>query len=321
MLDPSKPWLESSPTSSSTPKTIPFPDDDPSALLLILQIAHLKFSAIPRSCTYDMLLKLAILSDKYDVAGLVRPYLEGWVDGVKDTVNSPGHEGWLFISWTFGLVGTFTRVAKSLVVSMKRDERTGQARESCGALVTAQGLPLEDGVLMPVGSIERINAIREETLYAIEAVCLETIARFSPTSPPVCKNSTRHCDAAVFGSLVFGLRNYFPIMGPPAQSYINMSINDLCERLDKVIVYTFPQTYSTGPGGGGIGSGGGGFANLNKRDYAYYGAHTSCNLGEEMKRRVQRLVGEVESPVAEEQVRHMVAQREKCGVVEVLAEP
>lgn len=139
MLDPSKSWKE------SQLKTIPLPDDDPEALLLLLQIAHLKFGAIPRTLSFEMLLKLAVLCDKYDVAALVRPYLEGWVEGVKESVNQPGHEGWLFIAWTFGLAGTFTRVAKSLVMSMKRDD--------AGALVSAEGRPLEDGVMMPMGAI------------------------------------------------------------------------------------------------------------------------------------------------------------------------
>lgn len=157
MLDPARTWKE------SQLKSIPFPDDDPDATLLLLRIAHLKFGEIPRTLSFDALLKLAILCDKYDVAGLVRPYLEGWVEGVKDTVNKPDHEGWLFIAWTFGLANTFTRVAKSLVMSMKRDEH--------GALVTAENRPLEDGVLMPVGSIGRLlPALTLHWIFANNAI-------------------------------------------------------------------------------------------------------------------------------------------------------
>lgn len=157
--------------------------------------------------------------------------------------------------------------------------------------------------LTPPSQTDLINSIREETLHTLSALCLEHTNRFGPTQPPVCKNSTRHCDVTVFGSLVLGLRTYFPITGPPSLPYINLSINDVSERLAALQVYTFPATYS----GSGYSS---------RKEYSYYGAHTSCNLGEELKRRVQGVLADVALPVAEEQFGHMRRQREKCGVLE-----
>lgn len=138
--------------------------------------------------------------------------------------------------------------------------------------------------------------------------CTEYITRFSPiNTTPVCKNSTRHCDATVFGSLLQGLRLYLPLMGPPLLPYIDLSISDFGDRLNNLQVYVFPPTYGSSLAGGG----GGG-----RRDYTYYSAHTSCNLGDEMKKRIQGILTEVPSAVMDEQREHMARQREKCGNLE-----
>lgn len=105
-----------------------------------------------------------------------------------------------------------------------------------------------------------------------------------------------------------GLRTYFPIMGVPALPYINLSINDLSEKLNSLQVYTFPATYSAGSG------------YSSKREYSYYSAHTSCNLGDEMKRRLQGIMSDIAMPVGEEQFKHMRRQRDKCGSFEIPGE-
>ena len=48
-------------------------DDDADALLLILQIAHLQFKKVPEFLEFEQLLHVAIVCDKYDTVGLVRP--------------------------------------------------------------------------------------------------------------------------------------------------------------------------------------------------------------------------------------------------------
>ncbi|KAF2655964.1 hypothetical protein K491DRAFT_715811 [Lophiostoma macrostomum CBS 122681] len=67
--------LERSWVESKAPEII-FPDDDPEAMLIVLRIAHLAFHELPkkRGLSFESLVNLAIVCDKYDVVGIVRPF-------------------------------------------------------------------------------------------------------------------------------------------------------------------------------------------------------------------------------------------------------
>ena len=54
---------------------IDFTDDDGEALLLLLNIAHLQFSKIPHYLTFETVVQVAVLCDKYDCVGLIKPWL------------------------------------------------------------------------------------------------------------------------------------------------------------------------------------------------------------------------------------------------------
>jgi hypothetical protein len=57
----------------SATSRIPLPDDDPEAMLVLLQIAHLHFHLVPEQVDRRTLYNLAILCDKYDCVELTRP--------------------------------------------------------------------------------------------------------------------------------------------------------------------------------------------------------------------------------------------------------
>jgi hypothetical protein len=120
-------WTESSATE------IPFPDDDVDAMLIVLRIAHLRFSDLPSEKPFKLrdLLQLAVLCDKYDVVKLVRPFLDlhhwtrGLIPNVETRINC--HPSWLFIAWTFGYKDTFVALAKHLVSTLALDSEQGVA--------------------------------------------------------------------------------------------------------------------------------------------------------------------------------------------------
>jgi hypothetical protein len=102
------PWAE------GWKKEIEFPDDDPEAVLIVLGIAHLKFKDRPKKLTYDQLVDLAIVCDKYDTVGVVRPFLTEWIGDLKMHVQ-PGKEEWIFYAWTFGYTTDFFVAVQTLV--------------------------------------------------------------------------------------------------------------------------------------------------------------------------------------------------------------
>lgn len=132
-------------------KQIDFSEDNGEALLLLLHIAHLQLSKVPSTQEgLDTILALTILCDKYDCAGLIKPWLLLWVGG--DSTNfkyndKPVNEEWLFIAWVFGRKNTFQSVATKLVSTVKINEEGENLNE------TGEVLPSQ----MPPGIIGRFR--------------------------------------------------------------------------------------------------------------------------------------------------------------------
>ena len=101
---------------------VEFPDDNLDALLIVLRVAHLKFRDLPKSLSFDGLVNLAVVSDKYDTVGIVRPWLPQWLAPWYKESCSPGYEEWLSIAWTFGDFATFQKVTRHLIESCDIDD-------------------------------------------------------------------------------------------------------------------------------------------------------------------------------------------------------
>jgi hypothetical protein len=110
------PWEEIK--ESATPpnqKTIDCSEGDDYALLILLNIAHLKFDSLPATAlTTHSLFFLAILVDQYQCIDLVRPWLHTWLSDEKELIRS-GAERWLFIAWVFGRERAFEEASARLV--------------------------------------------------------------------------------------------------------------------------------------------------------------------------------------------------------------
>ena len=112
MFNPVSGFRESNPDT-----VVEFPGDDPDVMLILLRIAHLQFSEVPKSITFACLAELAVLCDKYDTVSLVQPFIENWMSPWTLLCLESGYEDWLFIAWTFGCQQIFDRLAESLVLS------------------------------------------------------------------------------------------------------------------------------------------------------------------------------------------------------------
>ncbi|KAF1991477.1 hypothetical protein K402DRAFT_294941, partial [Aulographum hederae CBS 113979] len=107
--------------SESTASEVPFPEDDPDALLIVLRIAHLQFALLPRSMSFLMVVKLAVLCDKYDTVALVKPFLSMWVDPHKENLLTVNYQEWFFVAWVFGYEEEFNQLLHHSVVRVGRD--------------------------------------------------------------------------------------------------------------------------------------------------------------------------------------------------------
>lgn len=147
MFDPKGPW-----NIQPGEEGFSMPEDDPNALLILLDAAHLNFDRIPSVVSFDLLLQVLILCDKYDVMRLLRPWIPGWIRASKKftPVCSPGNQDWLFIAWSFGNETIYNDVSKYLVFSVSVDEE--------GRCLDPKAQVLEDN--MPPGAIGNFRKIK-----------------------------------------------------------------------------------------------------------------------------------------------------------------
>ncbi|KAL8795387.1 MAG: hypothetical protein Q9195_002128 [Heterodermia aff. obscurata] len=117
MLDPNGPFRESRADNNE----ITFPDDYSKALLILLLAAHLRFQDVPQNLTFEQLLNVCILCDKYDCITLVRPWISKWLDRQRYPAGEKLYEEWLFIAWTTGDEATFESTGRNLILHANPD--------------------------------------------------------------------------------------------------------------------------------------------------------------------------------------------------------
>lgn len=135
--------------AESESSEVPFPDDDVEAMLLVLRIAHLRFQELPQKhgISFNSLLNLAFVCDKYDLVRMVRPFLDlhCWAQPfLHMTDPKTCQPAWLFIAWTFGYSESFDALAKRLVRAVATSDMDGRT------IVGVTGGPeLQAGTLPP----------------------------------------------------------------------------------------------------------------------------------------------------------------------------
>ena len=108
-------------------KEIPLPDDDPKALRIILDAAHLQFTNVPKQLDFPTLVKVAALCDKYDSAVIMKPFAKDWLSPHRHSVTARPeavdlgceYEGWLMVAWTLGIQAIFDAVSRQICVALE----------------------------------------------------------------------------------------------------------------------------------------------------------------------------------------------------------
>ncbi|CAJ2504631.1 Uu.00g120250.m01.CDS01 [Anthostomella pinea] len=109
--------------------TVDLPEDNPEALKTLLNIIHSRFEQLPKITdliSLEDLYQLTILTDKYDLTIVLRPWASTWLESINDS-----HDAWrsnqstrdfsdlerrLWIAWELGDPQLFEGVAKYMVL-------------------------------------------------------------------------------------------------------------------------------------------------------------------------------------------------------------
>lgn len=103
-------------TANAEPYRLVLEDDNPEALAVILLALHCQNKLVPPTISFQNLLDLAIICDKYDCAAGVSLWTDIWTKEWEKMALDAGYEQWLFIAWTFGVKDVFQNLSKKLIM-------------------------------------------------------------------------------------------------------------------------------------------------------------------------------------------------------------
>ena len=93
-------------------------DDDPAAMKLVLNILCFRHHELPATLDFDMVLKLAIIADKYELDLVLRPSVTKWLEPFKTKGLQAERklDDWLFIAWVFMYEDAFVEITRALTL-------------------------------------------------------------------------------------------------------------------------------------------------------------------------------------------------------------
>ena len=94
---------------------LPLPDDNPAALLILLNLIHGQFRKVPRKIDLWMLTELAVLVDKYKLLETAEMLLDYWLQHLKYTIPLVLNNDllpWIYILRVFRKPDIFEKVTR-----------------------------------------------------------------------------------------------------------------------------------------------------------------------------------------------------------------
>jgi len=112
------------------PTRVPLPDDDPDAIMVLLNIIHGLNKRVQRSIEKPLFIAIAILVDKYELHEVVELCAEKWFEQLwaVRSFNPPHLTDWIFLCWVFGKATQFQQLSSTAI-------------RKCGPKFEDNGLP------------------------------------------------------------------------------------------------------------------------------------------------------------------------------------
>ena len=106
--------------------SLPLPDDNADALIIILNILHDRNRQVPKRIPLSTLAHLSILADKYQILESIETFVSFWVTDREIQKSLPSTSGpslypWLSIAWVFHLPLEFKQLTRIVMHESKSD--------------------------------------------------------------------------------------------------------------------------------------------------------------------------------------------------------
>ncbi|KAH0421642.1 hypothetical protein CcaCcLH18_13321 [Colletotrichum camelliae] len=219
--------------------TLDYTEDATKAVLVVMDIIHLRFDRVPSTMSLRELKDLAVFTDKFDLTRIVVPWLPLWLDLHTMKIDEKGSENdWLWIAWEYGLLSVFNHVGKNLAFGSSdvAQSRTRGVFEHDN---------MTDDAMLPPGTEDSILQARKDMtntlltlVYDYLDALLASSDRPQTKAGPFddrskCRNSRRDCISLQLGSLIFALQS-IGVYPKKSTDEVDMLPSQLRDKLLKI---------------------------------------------------------------------------------------
>ncbi|KAL0257922.1 hypothetical protein SLS55_007090 [Diplodia seriata] len=270
-------------------KEISLPEDDPRALSILLNIAHLRFDNLPKGImSFEAFRDLIVLSNKYCATVILKPWLSTWgqvIPGSYYFDYTCGREELLFIYWELGEEEEMEKLARELTwdIGINKD---GQFVNKKGKVL----IPEDSYCYYPPGFLDSMLCLRAQSISCMLDELYGYVSRYrtaydQENPRALCKFGRRECDSLVFGSLMLSLQRAGLDFEQPSTEIIPWSVHTLFDKIMDVEISQFPRE-------------------SDDDDHSY------CNFYKGFRKSIRDIRGYLASPVLESHRVHMERQKE-----------
>ena len=129
---------------------IDLPDDDADALLVICNALHHLIAAVPEMLPIETLVKMSMLSDKYDKGASLRGWSSTWVKkSMESTSDLTTLEELLYAAYSLDAAESFFEVSRKMICDQKGPFRTATRRADSSVKVQCPDIGRSSKSLRP----------------------------------------------------------------------------------------------------------------------------------------------------------------------------
>ncbi|KAK5204189.1 hypothetical protein LTR41_010161 [Exophiala xenobiotica] len=200
---------------------VPLPDDNPDAMVVLLNIVHGLNKQVPRKIGETLFLDIVTLIDKYEVHEAAYLFTDIWFEDLKWTEKTPPNLfDWIYICWVLTKASEFTNLTGTAI--LESQSGVGQSYTGpCPTFIVAK--------------------VESERLALVSACLVRLTDMLGRYKKPMqrCRH-IEHCDALVLGSVIQRLqpRGLFPVPPPHAPT---TSVKELSSFFRGLEIRTFCQ--------------------------------------------------------------------------------
>ncbi|EMD86664.1 hypothetical protein COCC4DRAFT_143682 [Bipolaris maydis ATCC 48331] len=195
-------------------------DWDEEALLILLNIFHVRTRQVPATVSLEMLAKIAVLVDYYELenAEAIERDTQNWIASVRRNVAIPSSYCRNLMLWIC--------ISRVFCMSEEFEKATAVAIKESKGWIQALDLPIHQGITSSIDR-SRCNAL-EHVISELHR--LLGVYRDFNYSCPHNPSYSFQCGAFLFGALMKYMERWGCLSPRPENPFMGISLNEICNR-------------------------------------------------------------------------------------------